>query len=98
MRFAVVLVALAVLAAHCEEGSDVPAEKLVTVKGRLTDEGGDCPTLRDRNNVLYTLAGSTEDYKRGDRVCVKGRIVESSACQHGITLTVEWIGYARFCP
>ena len=98
MRVLCVVALLLLTAATCEKGSDTYPEKVVTVRGRLTDEGYDCPTLRNRNNVLYSLAGSTEEYKPGDRVCVKGRIVESSACTQGITITVDWIGLARLCP
>lgn len=89
---------LLLIASKCERGSETYPQDLVVVKGRLTDEGVECPTLRDRSNVLYSLAGSTGDYKRGDRVCVKGRIVEQSECMRGITITVEWIGLARWCP
>jgi hypothetical protein len=98
-RFALGLLLLLLLAAPtCEEGNDLPRDRSIAIRGRLTDEGDECPTMRDADRRLYTLVGSTELYKPGDRVCVKGRIVESSACRQGITIAVDWIGPMRFCP
>lgn len=101
MRPALLLLAALVLlpASNCEEGStDLPADREITIRGRLTDEGEECPTLRDRNNRLFSLSGSVESYKVGDRVCVRGHIIDTGTCPEGVTLTVEWIGYQRFCP
>ena len=92
-----VIVALT-LGANCEEKSDTPTENTYTVKGRLTNEGVECPALRGQDGQLYTLAGSIGDYRAGDRVCVKGRRVDASHCMQGLTITVEWIGLARWCP
>jgi len=98
MRIAVAVIMLLVIGSTCEEGSDIPSENLLTVKGRLTTEGVECQALRGQDGQLYTLSGSVGDFKAGDRVCVKGRRVEASQCMQGITLTVEWIGLARWCP
>ena len=46
----------------------------------------------------FLLAGSIGSYRTGDQVCVRGRRVQMSTCQQGITITVEWIGPARDCP
>jgi hypothetical protein len=92
------LALLLLLGTTCEEGTDLPTDRLVVIRGRLTEEGVECPTLRDRNGVLYSLSGSLGDYKAGDRVCVKGRKLEQSVCQKGVTLSVEWIGLSRWCP
>lgn len=99
VRLAVSLGLLLVLgAARCEEGQDVPLDRTVAIRGRLTDEDADCPTMRDRDNRLYSLVGSIDLYKAGDRVCVKGRLVEGSACPRGTTIAVDWIGPIRLCP
>jgi hypothetical protein len=98
MRALLLLVTLVLLlGATCEEGTDLPTDKLFVVRGRLSQEGIECPTLRDRNGVLYSLSGSLGDYKHGDWVCVKGRKLEESECQKGTTLSVEWIGLYRWC-
>jgi hypothetical protein len=83
--------------ATCEEGNEQPSERTVAIRGRITDEGDQCPTMRDRDNRLFMLAGSIDLYKPGDRVCVKGRLVEDSPCGKGTTITVEYIGPMRFC-
>jgi hypothetical protein len=99
MRTIWVCAALLLLAGStCEEGSDLPMEREVSIRGRITDEGDECATMRDRYNKLYLLAGSIDPHKVGDRVCVKGRVVDDSYCGKGPTLTVEWIGPQRFCP
>lgn len=92
--------ALAVAGATCEDapGPDRPGGGTVTVRGRLTNEGVSCPALRDEHGVLYTLAGDVRDFRAGDRVCVRGEVAETSICQQGTTLTVEWIAPARMCP
>ena len=92
--------ALALLgASRCEKKpEDMNLEPMVIVKGTLTSEGIECPALRDQGGILYTLAGSIGSYRTGDQVCVKGRRVQMSTCQQGITITVEWIGPARDCP
>jgi hypothetical protein len=98
-RLSLALGSLLVLSAsHCDEADDLPRDRTIAIRGRLTDEADECPTMRDRDNRLYTLAGSTDLYKPGDRVCVKGRVVENSACHQGTTIAVDWIGPMRFCP
>lgn len=63
----------------------------VRVTGRLTDEGVECPALRTAAGELYTLAGDTGDFGRGDRVEVEGTIAEMSICMQGTTISVERI-------
>ena len=94
------IAALALLgASRCEKkADDAELEPMLIVKGTLTGEGIECPALRDQGGILYTLAGSIGSYRTGDQVCVKGRRVQMSTCQQGITITVEWIGPARDCP
>lgn len=98
MRIIVTVIMLLVIGATCEKASDNPPDDVVAVKGRLTTEGAECPALRAQDGQLYTLAGPTGEFRVGDQVCVKGRRVETSHCMQGITITVEWIGLARWCP
>src|SRR5206468_8531998 len=93
------IAALALLgASRCEKkADDAELEPMVIVKGTLTSEGIECPALRDQGGILYTLAGSIGSYRTGDQVCVKGRRVQMSTCQQGITITVEWIVPAGDC-
>ncbi len=92
------LLAMFAAGAQCESGTDTYREPTYTVRGVLTDEGIDCPTIRDRRGTLYSLVGSTGDFKTGDRVCVKGTRLDGSTCHQGITITVDWIGRSRECP
>src|SRR5919198_352026 len=99
-KFAVLWVAaLALLGvSRCnQQPADMDLEPMLIVKGTLTNEGVECPALRDLGGILYTLAGSIESFRVGDHVCVKGHRVPMSSCQQGITITVEWIGPARDC-
>ena len=95
LGIAVVLVACACACAH---GGPNYIEPLTTIKGRLTDEGLECPTLRDGYGQLYSLVGDTGGFRRGDRVCVRGRRVDRSLCDLGIAIKIEWIGPWRSCP
>src|SRR5690606_32847699 len=61
----------------------------VVVEGTLTDEGVECPALRDRHGTLYTLAVRELDLGPGTAVRVEGTIAEASICMQGTTLDVE---------
>jgi hypothetical protein len=63
----------------------------VTVVGTLTDEGVECPAVRDRAGTLYTLVGLEQDWGPGTEVQLEGRIVEVAICMQGTTLEVESI-------
>ncbi|MFQ5817272.1 MAG: DUF5818 domain-containing protein [Terriglobia bacterium] len=65
--------------------------KTVTVKGRLTHEGVECPALRSTDGALYTLVGDLKGFKVGDTVCVSGTVAEVSFCMQGITLALKRI-------
>jgi uncharacterized protein DUF5818 len=96
MRWIVASLALLALSgSRCSDSAPEPQGRM-TVRGTLTGEGVECPALRDAQGVLYTLAGDIADFRMGDQVCVKGRRVEMSTCQQGITIAVEWIG--KTCP
>jgi len=99
MVLAAALFLLTAAAGPCSESSTGPPRGgVVTVRGTLTDEGVECPALRDRSGKLYTLTGSLGDFHRGDKVCVHGRLAEVSYCMQGITVNVEWIKPAADCP
>jgi hypothetical protein len=63
----------------------------VQVHGTVTDEGVECPAVRDRAGTLYTLAGADADLEPGTEVTVEGRIAEVSICMQGVTIEVESI-------
>ena len=69
--------------------------RTIVVKGVLTDEGVKCPALRTDTGELYTLVGELKRFQVGDELCVAGTITESSICQQGLTIVVNWIGK---CP
>ena len=64
---------------------------LICLRGRLTDEGVECPALRSEDQVLYTLAGDTGDFEVGDEVCVCGTTGGLSFCMQGTTIAVTSI-------
>jgi hypothetical protein len=98
MRALLALAALVLLSGSaCDRGARRASEPLETVRGRLTDEGFDCPTIRDRFGQRYYLIGDPGGFRRGDRICVRGRRVEKSDCGVGPTILVEWLGPARAC-
>lgn len=70
--------------------------KGLTVRGKLTDEGVECPALRGDDGKLYTLLGDLKGHRPGDTVCVRARVAEISYCMQGTTLSVEHID--RTCP
>ena len=99
MRILMVLALLALTSAGpCGPAAPRDTTGTLTIRGRLTDEGVECPAMRDAHGVLYTLAGSIGDFHAGDSVCVRGHRAEVSYCMQGITLTVEWVRPARECP
>jgi LysM repeat protein len=67
-----------------------PSERL-TVTGTLIGGGVECPLLRADSGRLYSLAGETGEFNRGDRVQVHGRLAEVSICQQGATIEVRRI-------
>jgi len=99
LRALIVLAALLAAGPTCED-ADAPEHyigKTVTIRGRLTTEGVECPVLRDRHGVIYSLVGPVGDFRAGDRVCVRGKVAERSVCSRGVTIEMEWIVPARMC-
>lgn len=81
------------------ESGQGPEEGAVCVRGRLTDEGVECPALRSEGGELYTLAGETAPFEVGDEVCVCGIVAEMSFCMQGTTIAVTEISPgAQGCP
>ena len=62
-------------------------------RGRITDEGGSCLTMREEgeSQELYALIGDTQGLKPGDDVVVEGTLAESSDCTEGTTVRVTRI-------
>jgi LysM repeat protein len=75
-------------------GRASPSDRL-TVTGTLVGGGVECPLFRADNGRLYSLAGDTGGFRRGDRVIVQGRHVEVSICQQGATIQVHRIAEAE---
>lgn len=68
-----------------------PRNGRVTVEGRITEEGVECPAMRDNADRLYTLAGAPDWVQPGQRVRVEGAVAEVSICQQGTTISVARI-------
>jgi LysM repeat protein len=75
-------------------GRPSPSERL-TVTGTLVGSGVECPLLRADNGRLYSLAGDTAGFRRGDRVYIEGRLAQVSICQQGATIEVRRIAQAE---
>ncbi len=60
-------------------------------RGRLINEGIECPSLRGEDTTLYTLAGDIGDFGVGDEVCVCGTPGGLSFCMQGTTIAVTSI-------
>jgi hypothetical protein len=86
-----ILAALALGACAYPPPPDRGGDDRIEVTGVLTDEGVECRALRGRDGRLYTLAGSSEPYKTGDVVTVRGTVAEMSICQQGTTINVRSI-------
>jgi hypothetical protein len=56
--------------------------------GQMTDEGVECPAMRDSDGFLYTLIGEVPELDAGEAVVVEARYVETSMCMQGTTLEV----------
>ena len=67
-----------------------PGETL-SLTGKLTAEGVECPAFRAADNTLHTLTGDLKGFKAGDRVCLTGTVVEVSICMQGTTLKLTSI-------
>ena len=71
------------------------SDRLVTVTGRLTDEGVECPALQGDDGRLYTLLGAElGELPVETRVSVTGERLDFSSCQQGITIQVRSISPA----
>jgi len=69
----------------------------ICVRGRLTDEGVECPAMRGSDGKLYTLVGDAAPVVGGE-VCVCGRVAELSSCMQGMTIVVTRMGPPDGCP
>jgi hypothetical protein len=64
------------------------ADGLLQRTGQMTDEGVECPAMRDTDGFLYTLIGDVGELDEGEAVVVEARYVETSMCMQGTTLEV----------
>ena len=77
-----------------ESSSKAAVANLLTVTGVLTDEGVECPAMREDNtDKLYTLVPRdvVDGFHIGERVTVSGTISEVSFCMQGTTIAVQSI-------
>lgn len=64
----------------------------------LLSAGAECPMLEASDGHRYALAGSLENFKTGDRVCMRGKIAGASICMAGdATVTIESIEAESAC-
>lgn len=64
----------------------------ITVAGMISDEGLSCVTMRSDTGVLYALTGAVpSDLQSGERVVLRGRPAERSACSRGIVVDVRYL-------
>lgn len=68
-----------------------PASGTYRVAGTLTDEGVECPAMRDDSGRLFTLSGNLHGFGPGDTVIVDGTIAEMSMCMQGTTIEIQGI-------
>lgn len=61
----------------------------VSLHGTLTDEGVECPAMRDPAGALYTLATTDLEWGPGTQVMVRGTIAGASTCMQGTTIDVS---------
>ena len=64
---------------------------VITIVGRLTDEGVECQALRGDDGQLYTLLGGIGTLPVETRVSVSGERLDFSSCQQGVTIRVRSI-------
>ena len=70
----------------------------ICLRGRLTDEGVECPALRGPDGRLYTLVGDPGAAPAAGELCVCGRVAELSSCMQGTTIVMTRIGPPDGCP
>lgn len=68
--------------------SAADTSSFVEVEGVLTDEGVECPVMRDSQGAIYSLMGDLQGFGPGDLIRIKGRVAEISKCMQGTTLRI----------
>ena len=71
-----------------------PAAPL-TVRGTIVTGGAECPLFRSDDGGRFSLTGDLGGFRAGDRVTVRGRVAEVSACMQKQTLAVQRISKAK---
>lgn len=69
---------------------------MVRRRGRITDEGLPCTSLRDADQYMYALTGDLGDLKPGDEVVVEGAISVTGPC--GESDAIEVVRWERAAP
>ncbi len=63
----------------------------MNILGTVTDEGYDCPTIRDGTGLIYAMTGNVPSgLSPGERVRIRGRLAERSDCLRGIAVEVRF--------
>ena len=69
----------------------------VTVQGAI-EAGAECSMIVTADGRRFSLAGDLKSFTIGDRVCVRGRVAESSFCMAGeAVIAVTTIGPENQC-
>jgi LysM repeat protein len=87
----------------CQQGTTINVTEMVAVggpptppgvflvRGTVTNEGAECPTMRGDDGRLYSLTGNTGRLRPGQRVEVQGQPAQVSFCMQGTTIAVNSI-------
>jgi hypothetical protein len=78
------------IAVPSPDPGEQPGQEVV-ITGTLTEEGVECPAMRDDRNRLYTLTGDAGGFPPGTRLRVRGTVAEVSFCMQGTTIEVSQI-------
>ena len=74
------------------------AGQIITVNGELT-VGAECLMIISASGLKYSLTGNPDRFKIGDRVCIRGKVAETSICMAGeATISIQEIGPENDCP
>jgi len=69
----------------------------VRLRGALDDDV-DCRLLRADNGQVYSLSLRLPRYHNGDRVCIRGTLVQTSGCLRSPMIEVSDVSAADQCP
>lgn len=91
-------IAIAALAAAIGGCAHSKPARVITIQGALT-QGAECPIVITSDGHRYSVTGSLGTFHMGDRVCIRGTVIEASICMAGeATVSIEAIGAENDCP